>query len=217
MTEGCARRVTDLVKGSGLSIRELGRKIGVSNVSIGKWMKGQFAPSGKALEAFCNYFDVSPAFVLYGEGKGAKPDPLPTNTISIPLYNVTSSCGGGVMVDAEEIIRMIKVSPEFIRKFAHGANPNTLNIITVHGDSMMPTVADGDAVIIDTSDNRVTRDGLYAVQMDGCLFVKRLQITPRGIRVISDNHLYPAIDVGEQDSFFVIGKCYVGALLRSLL
>ena len=49
MSDNPAKRISALVKNSGLSVRELGRRIGVSNVSIGKWMRGAFLPSGKAL------------------------------------------------------------------------------------------------------------------------------------------------------------------------
>ena len=218
MSDNPAKRISSLVESSGLSVRELGRRIGVSNVSIGKWMRGTFLPSGKALDAFCGFFNVSPAFVLYGEGASPDGQSFDPDTISIPLYDVSASCGGGTFVESpESILRNIRVSKEFLRRYAPTANPKALHIISVSGDSMSPTMEDGDSVIVDTSDRMIKTDGLYVLQMNGSLFVKRIQILPAGVRIISDNSHYPPIDVGEQDTVVIIGKCYAGAFLRSLL
>lgn len=219
MSEDRSKRIRELVDKSGLSVRELARRIGVSNVSIGKWLHGQNVPSGRALDSFCSYFDVSPSFVLFGEGGGNQgTSAFAADTISIPLYDVSASCGSGAIVDSpESIIRSIRVSKEFLRRYAPAANPNSLNIISITGDSMSPTIEDGDSVIVDTSDKIVRRDGLYAVQMNGMLFVKRIQILPTGLRIISDNPHYPPIEVSGQDTFVVIGRCYAAALLRSMI
>ena len=212
-----AERIAALVKKSGMSIRELSRHLGVSNVAVGRWLKGAYEPSGAALDSLCNFFNVTPSYILYGEGGDIELGEYDPSAITIPLYNVTASCGGGQDASPVQILKLIKVDPKFISRFAPGANPKALHMITVEGDSMLPTVADGDSVIIDTSDKYVRRDGLYAVQMGGQIFVKRLQITPRCIKILSDNTLYPPIEVGEQDDFSVIGKCYAGALLRTLI
>lgn len=218
MSDDSAKRISALVEKSGLPVRELGRRIGVSNVSIGKWMRGAFQPSGKALDAFCEFFGVSPAFVLYGEGSSPEDQEFDPDSISIPLYNVSASCGGGGLVDYPvEILKNIRVSKEFLRRYAPTANPKALHMIPVSGDSMSPTIEDGDSVIVDTSDTYARSDGLYVVQMNESLFVKRIQILPSGIRIISDNPHYPPIEVGEQDTLVIIGKCYAGALIRSLL
>lgn len=209
-----AKRLQALVDKSGLSKRELSRRMKLNPVSLSQWTKGKYEPNKEAINLLAEYFDVSPAYLQYGEG--AEPTADTSDTLLIPQYDVSASCGGGAFVDNETIIRNIRVSREFIRRYAPFANPKALNIITVTGDSMSPTIEDGDSVIVDTSDTEVRREGLYAIQMNGSLFVKRLQILPNGLRIISDNPLYPPIDIGEQDSLTVIGKCYAGAQLRSL-
>lgn len=217
MTTEVANRIRGLVVKSGLSMRELSRRMRLNPVSLSQWVKGKYEPNKDAVAVLAEYFGVSPAYIQYGEGEAPNEETFSPDTISIPLYNVSASCGGGAFVENEAVLRNIRVTKDFLRRYAPSANPKALNIISVSGDSMSPTMEDGDAVIVDTSDTEVKRDGLYAIQMNGSLFVKRLQVMPNGVRIISDNPLYPPIDMGEQDSLFVIGKCYAGAQLRALL
>ena len=59
------------------------------------------------------------------------------------------------------------------------------------GDSMHPTVQDGDLLLIDTTDRDVTGFGLYVVDVAGERLVKRVQRKVDGSLVlISDNPSY---------------------------
>lgn len=219
MNNEISQRIKLLVKQSGLSMRELSKRMNLGNpISLSQWARGAYEPSKKAVEVMAEYFGVSPAYILYGEGEAPKDEGMAPDSISIPLYNVQASCGGGSFIESPELIlRSIRVSSAFLRRYAPTARPDSLHIITVAGDSMAPTVEDGDAVIVDISDTAVRRDGFYAIQMNGALFVKRLQILPSGLRIISDNIKYPPIDVGEQDTVHVIGRCYACAQIRALI
>ena len=59
--------IRDLMSERGITARELSRRIGVSHVTIGKWLRNDFQPSGKNLEtlaAFLNFhaeITLSPA------------------------------------------------------------------------------------------------------------------------------------------------------------
>ncbi|MHC6216789.1 S24 family peptidase [Stenotrophomonas acidaminiphila] len=59
------------------------------------------------------------------------------------------------------------------------------------GDSMEPTIKDGDAILFDTSDTRVVDGVLYVIQMDGAAnpeyYVKRAMVLDAGIYFASDN------------------------------
>ena len=213
---GLSERIKALVDSSGLSMRELSRRMNLNPVSLSQWVKDQYEPSREGISALCEYFKVSPAWLRYGEGPA--PDEADAGTIPIPLYNVEASCGHGSAVDEpESIIRKIFVSREFLRRYAPGANPNSLHIIRASGDSMSPTIEDGDSVVVDISDRSVRRDGIYAIQINGNLLIKRVQILPNGIRMLSDNPHYPPYEVtGEQESIVIVGRCHCGAFLRGL-
>lgn len=214
-----SERISALVKSSGLSMRELARRIGVSNVSLSQWASGVNKPGDKGLEAFCEYFEVTPAFILYGDGDApiGQTIALGDDTYSIPLPRVDASCGAGCVFDASAaLVRFVRVSGQFLQTYCPGASPGSLQIITVIGDSMEPTISSGDAVVIDRSNTTIAGDGLYAVRLGDSIYVKRVQIVPSGVLLLSDNHLYKPIEVKSGEPLFIIGKCYAGLCLRRL-
>ena len=59
--------IRDLMSERGITARELSRRIGVSHVTIGKWLRNDFQPSGKNLETLAAFFSVTPAAIIFGE------------------------------------------------------------------------------------------------------------------------------------------------------
>ena len=55
---------------------------------------------------------------------------------------------------------------------------DSLEGIRVSGDSMEPTLFDGDVVLIDRNDF-VPKDGVYVLRIEDSLFVKRLMRLPK--------------------------------------
>lgn len=77
-------------------------------------------------------------------------------------------------------------------------NCQNLVMIQVLGDDMEPTLRPGEGVIVDRDIKEVEpRGGLYAVELDDSLLVKRVQMIScsRLFRLISDNNLYPSIEL----------------------
>ena len=74
---------------------------------------------------------------------------------------------------------------------------------------MEPTVSNGDTVLIDTSQRASVReDGIYMLNYDGLLFVKRLRFDPvrRLVRLISDNKAYEPVDDINPDELSVFER-----------
>lgn len=213
-------RISGLIKSSGMSTRELARRIGVSSVSLSQWSTGKYKPSEEGLEAFCNYFNVSPAYILYGDGNAPEGQAIKISpdTYSIPLLDVKGSCGFGDFIEgALVLIRMIRVTALFLRTYCAGASPKSLQMIQCDGDSMEPTLKNGETVFVDVSQNTVNSDGIYAVSFDGRIFIKRVQIVPNGVRLLSDNKFYDPINVMNGDPITIIGRCYSSLAVKTLL
>ena len=92
-------------------------------------------------------------------------------------------------------------------------HPDQLAWLDVAGDSMAPTLADGDPVIIDQSVVAVDREGVYVLTVGAELFVKRVRraVEPDGriaLVLVSDNRAYPDIEIGadSQEHVRVIGR-----------
>ena len=90
-----------------------------------------------------------------------------------------------------------------------GASRDDLNLIRVEGDSMVPTLTDGDDILVDRSDAKGRlRDGIYVLRFDDVLMVKRLALHPinRRVTVQSDNPAYADWPDCDPKDIDVIGR-----------
>ena len=207
-----SERIKALIEQSGLSYRSLAKKVGVSNVTVRNWAIGHSEPNREGLEALCEIFGVTPAYVMFGDATSPVQTLVEDGIVSIPHVNAEVSCGHGFLnTDELELIRFVRVSQGFIRRYC----PSALQIMAAFGDSMEPTLHEGDAVIVDISEKKIVRDGMYVVRIGEGLFVKRVQVTPEGLRLLSDNKFYEPINT-TPESIEVIGRAYVGLCIKRL-
>jgi hypothetical protein len=117
-----------------------------------------------------------------GQGGGLK---------MVPKLAIGASAGAGALTDREAIAGRIGFDEKWLKQLAR--NPETLSLIRVQGDSMAPTLQDGDDIMVDRgAANTPLRDGIHVLRMDDALMVKRLARGPVGrLSVLSDNPVYP--------------------------
>lgn len=128
--------------------------------------------------------------------------------VQIPVLDVEASAGHGALAGAESQAGQFGFDDKWLRKLTQ-AKPTNLSIIKVTGDSMEPTLHDGDEVLVDVSDEQSKlRDGIYVLRMDGALNVKRVAIEPQGrkIAVVSDNAAYPSWQGLDRRSVNIVGR-----------
>jgi transcriptional regulator with XRE-family HTH domain len=87
---------------------------------------------------------------------------------------------------------------------------NGLLVVGTDGDSMAPTIASGERVLVDTGHKTPTPDGLYAIRDTfGAIVIKRLQIMrssrPIRVKIISDNPNHASEETPVSD-LEVVGK-----------
>lgn len=123
---------------------------------------------------------------------GTAPRPVTADWADIPRLPLGASAGPGTH-PAEEI-------PSGRLRFNHrwlkgqGLEPAMLSVIEVEGDSMEPTLRDGDEILVDRTP-RPLRAGIHVIRLDDVLLVKRLEPGPGGaVRIISDNLAYPRLE-----------------------
>jgi hypothetical protein len=85
---------------------------------------------------------------------------------------------------------------------------SALRALRVDSDSMLPTLAAGDEVLMDCDDRSRLRDGIYAILSEGATLVKRVSVHPvtKRLSVISDNPAYPSFADCDPDLVRVIGR-----------
>jgi len=123
--------------------------------------------------------------------------------------DLEAAAGHGRFVDAliqVDSVRIGKDIAERIQRHA-GVALTSLALITVAGDSMEPTLRNGDIVVVDYSARNVDRDGVYVFTLGDSTFVKRLQKLPQSIKVMSDNKAYDSWEITPQeDDLLVHGR-----------
>ncbi|KQM38099.1 helix-turn-helix transcriptional regulator [Sphingomonas sp. Leaf10] len=138
---------------------------------------------------------------------GGPPDhPL----IAIPRIDAAASAGPGGLVEDDRGNGALRIDAALLRQLR--VRPENASMITVAGDSMQPTLSDGDAILVDRGDRRGVSGAIHVVRHDDVLLVKRLARTRDGIELVSDNPAYPPIAVTDRPD--IIGR--VVWLSRSL-
>jgi phage repressor protein C with HTH and peptisase S24 domain len=147
------------------------------------------------------YFDVDEA-VLGGREVEAS-----AALKTVPRLQVEASAGPGALDGVDHASARVGFDPRWLRRIAGGSEH--LSLIEVRGDSMAPTLVDGDEILVDAGQaGRRVRDGIYVIRMDGALLVKRLSSDPAGARlsVRSDNPAYPSWEDCAPDQVDVVGR-----------
>jgi phage repressor protein C with HTH and peptisase S24 domain len=148
-----------------------------------------------AAKRYGKAFRVDPEWLLFGKGGPRAPVKLRLveSAPSIPVYDVTASAGhGAFLVDNEEVTDRLSFPPGYLRELTSTPVAN-LRIIRTKGDSMVPTIAEDDLVLVDMAKRDLSFDGIFVIRDDGAaLLVKRIgRAARRGyVMVISDNPRY---------------------------
>ena len=140
------------------------------------------------------YFGVAEQML----GGNAAPVTVPARTrgmpavVAVPRLALGASAGVGTLDEDERTAGVMAFDAHWLRHL--GVRPQRVSIIRVDGESMAPTLNDGDDIMVDHEDDADRlRDGVYVLRLDGVLMVKRVAMGPlRGrFSVLSDNPHYP--------------------------
>lgn len=174
-----------------------------------RWLAGEGSADAKALARIADAFDVSLRWLLTGQGArdraGADIQAEP-DTIEVPMVAATASAGPGSFAVSETKVGDWPFPRAwFLARF--GGPRESLKLIRVRGDSMLPELRDGDWVMVDTK-MTARRSGLAVVLAGDELLVKRLRFEPGRVWIISANQAYePVLLEGEDmNQLKIIGR-----------
>lgn len=128
--------------------------------------------------------------------------------VEIPVLDVEASAGFGAVAGSETAQTRFGFDERWLRSLT-SAKSASLSIVRVMGDSMEPTLSNGDEVLVDASDHASRlRDGIYVLRADDALVVKRIAIKPGGkqITIASDNPAYPTWSDMNRSDVHVVGR-----------
>jgi Peptidase S24-like len=152
------------------------------------------------------YFDVDEV-MLGAKTAAEKGGGAGGGLVLVPRLSIGASAGPGGLMEDERPQSEIGFDPRWLRSL--GSKGQSLSLIQVAGDSMTPTLGDGDDIMVDRDDgaDRV-RDGIYVLRVDDVLIVKRLSVNPlaKRLAIKSDNPAYPDWTDTDPADVNVIGR-----------
>jgi phage repressor protein C with HTH and peptisase S24 domain len=149
---------------------------------------------------------------LDADGNYRKPKSAPPlladDFVTVPRYDVEACAGHGAVIHSEQVVDHLAFRADWVRH-ALGVQQYDLALISVKGDSMEPTLSNGDLILLDMHSGKVEDNAIYALQHNGTLLVKRIQRRLDGSVVVSsDNPRYEAesISVEGVSALRVVGR-----------
>ncbi len=178
---------------------------GVNPDQLAKYVDGRAKPPFEVIFRLTSAKGISLDWLATGNGAPGDAD-LDDRFVSIPRYQLRAGAGENIFATDEEPADLVKFSRELLRK--HGIRADTSQLIESTGDSMVPTIGDGDLMLVDTSE-REARDAVFVVRRGGALLVKRLQRHADGsLSLISDNRAYDPdrLPRDDADNLEIVGR-----------
>lgn len=180
---------------SSLSLRAIGREIGVKNPQTVKYHLNQLIDKG---------------LLVYQKNKKAVVRNMihdADNLLSLPIL-ATANCGAATQIADEDLEGYLKVSP----RVAERSNAKGLIVVRAIGSSLNranirgKSIDDRDYVVVDCN-NKNPVDGDYVLSIiDGVANMKRFYKDEKEIRLVSESTSeIPPIVIHEDDNYMISG------------
>ena len=193
-----ADRINQKMTEHSLSQADLIRGTGAGRATVSGWVNGTNNPSAKHLNNLAKTLKTTTSWLLTGiadMGQNLQSvevwddnTPLDDDEVEIPFFKDFSfACGSGSISEAiANETRKLRMSKATLRNLTI-AKDNAV-AATASGDSMSPTIKDGDTIHIDLGRKNIKDGKIFAVCIGGLFYCKRLYNLPfGGVRIVSDN------------------------------
>jgi len=216
-----ADRINQKMTEHNLSQADLIRGTGAGRATVSGWVNGTNNPSAKHLDNLAKTLKTTTNWLLTGIadiGQNFQSvevwddnSPLDDDEVEIPFFKDFSfACGAGSIGEAlANEKRKLRMSKATLRNKA--IDKKNAVATSASGDSMNPTIKDGDTIHIDLGRKTIKDGKIFAVCHGGLFLAKRLYNLPMGgVRIVSDNAAeYPEIQLTAQEildqQFEVVG------------
>jgi hypothetical protein len=201
---------------------QLAIKLGVSKQYVGSMLKAEGVAGSKGIgDSMARRVESSFGYkVGYMDNLVPQVEQSGGTHVVLPVFDARAHMGPAAKLDIKkEVVNLMGLSIDWIHDNIRGTSTSDLNLLTGTDNSMAPTITDTTTMIIDNSVNDVSKDGIYVMDIDGQLFVKRVQRqVPGGYTIISDDERYPPIEVRPDDAhkIRVLGRAVYKCVLEKL-
>lgn len=178
------------------TIKALGEALGMSQQNLNAYVNGKATPGANMLKKLSE-LGADVTYILTGistkEEIAKKVFQELSNKISGYDYPIVSTLSAGSMIEFFNDEEIEKVAFSYHKKYGCMA-------LRVRGDSMKPTIENGDVVLVD-SDAKIYEGCIVAARLkSGDQLIKRIRFLPHDlIQLDSDNFLYDPITITKEE------------------
>ena len=184
-----ADTIKDIRKRNFLNQTQFANRIGVTQGSVSQWENGLTRPNSEQLKAISLAFNISTDELLEKEITA-----IPLRRNSLPILG-SIACGQRITPDT---------TPEGYADIPDGIHADFA--LRCKGDSMEPTLRDGDLVLI-RQQPEVEPGQIAAVNINNETTLKHVYPQENGILLVADNPQYPPVfaPLGAYDEILIHG------------
>lgn len=209
------------------SVRAFGRRVGISDTTIRKYLSGETEPTLSRIAAIAIACDINIEWLISGDGHklkngSAQAEAAFVSDVETATYKVDDfleeytlvdgfhtqvSAGHGATWDNEQVRRKLAFRTKWLKY--RGLKAENLRVVFAKGDSMETTIHSGDSILVDITATGLTDGSIFVVRIGEELFAKRVQQHIDGsVTIISDNKEYKEqlVPVSDLDRLSVVGK-----------
>jgi Peptidase S24-like len=150
------------------------------------------------------YFGVSERLLGGFDSNGN----LNSQMLEVPLLEIGCRMHHGIEKPRAAQGNGLAFDKNWLQKIT-GSNEPDVCAFRVTDDTMEPTIRHNDQALVDLRDgSERLRDGIYLIQIDHAIHIKRVTISPIGedISIASDNHLYAGWEALPRSAVSVVGR-----------
>lgn len=138
------------------------------------------------------------------------------NSVSVNYYpDVVAAAGYGAINENHLVPQVMQLDRRFLEQLLNVRRFDSLDIITVFGDSMEPYISNGETVLIERHDDAKNGETVIA-NINGSIYIKQIKMDPfkKWIKLCSENSHYEEIELSGDDLQYLTIVGIVRAKIR---
>jgi len=225
---GVGTRIKKAREALGMTQVSLAKAVGISQQAVMELESGR-AKGTKHGAKFARALGQDPLWLETGEGRmreaararrqarGDMPESLPdlANFERVPVFDLRANARRDPFADLDAAVSFSMFRTLWLRNLT--PTPfSQLAVVQMSGDSMEPTLNNGDHALVDTAQLNLKREGIYVLRLDDTMMIRRVTVHPatRRVTIASDNSRYKPYEDLDPEALEALGRViWIGRIL----
>lgn len=217
---GVGTRIKKAREVLGLTQVTLAKAVGISQQAVMELESGR-AKGTKHGAKFARALGQDPLWLETGEGRMREPArarrqartdmqeaaPELANFERIPVFDVRANARRDPFGDMDAAVSFSMFRTIWLKNLT--ATPfSQLAVVQMSGDSMEPTLTNGDHALVDTAQLNLRREGIYVLKLDDTMMIRRVTMHPatKRVTITSDNGRYKPYEDLDPEALEALGR-----------